>query len=77
MLRLEYPDLDAGVRAGIWRTMFDLAGLRLVDGAFDALGEPVINGRQIRNLVRLARILHPGGDVTVKQMLSILEFGCR
>ena len=77
MLRLEYPDLDAGVRAGIWQTMFDLAGLRLTDGTFAALAEPVINGRQIRNLVRLARILHPGGDVTLKQMLSILEFGCR
>ena len=77
MLRLEYPDLDATTRAGIWRTMFDLAGLRLLDGSFDTLAEPVINGRQIRNLVRLARILHPSGDVTVKQMLNILEFGCR
>jgi hypothetical protein len=79
MLRLEYPDLDADTRAGIWRTMFQAAGLRLTDPAdgFARLAEPEINGRQIRNLVRLARILHPDGAVGVRQMLDILEYGCR
>jgi SpoVK/Ycf46/Vps4 family AAA+-type ATPase len=79
MLRLEYPDLDAATRADVWRTMFRAAGLRLAgegDG-FAALAEPAINGRQIRNLVRLARILHPDGSVTARQMLDILEYGCR
>ncbi|MDB5297124.1 MAG: hypothetical protein JWO31_3107, partial [Phycisphaerales bacterium] len=32
---------------------------------------------QIRNLVRLARILHPSGEVTLTQMNEILEYGCR
>jgi SpoVK/Ycf46/Vps4 family AAA+-type ATPase len=77
MLRLEYPDLDRDTRAGVWRTMFDAAGLRLTAGEFDALAEPVVNGRQIRNLVRLARILHPGGEITVAEMLDILEYSCR
>jgi hypothetical protein len=79
MLRLEYPDLNSKTRADVWRTMFQAAGLRLTDpgDGFAALAEPEINGRQIRNLVRLARILHPAGDVTVRQMLAILEYGCR
>jgi hypothetical protein len=79
MLRLEYPDLDPATRADVWRTMFRAAGLRLAGpgDAFAALAEPAINGRQIRNLVRLARILHPDGTVTVPQMLDILEYGCR
>jgi hypothetical protein len=76
-LRLEYPDLDRATRAGVWQTMFEAAGLRLADGSFQTLAEPEINGRQIRNLVRLARILHPSGSVTVGQMHGILEFGCR
>jgi SpoVK/Ycf46/Vps4 family AAA+-type ATPase len=78
MLRLEYPDLDHAARAGIWRTMFTAAGLHLSGGGtFGDLAEANINGRQIRNLVRLARILHPAGEVTVAQMREILQFTCR
>ena len=57
--------------------MFQAAGMRLASGSFDDLAEAAINGRQIRNLVRLARVLHPDGKVTVEQMLGVLEFGCR
>ena len=77
MLRLEYPDLDVAARAAIWRTMFEAAGLRLADGEFSRLAEPAVNGRQIRNLVRLARILHPSGEISAPQMLDILEYSCR
>jgi SpoVK/Ycf46/Vps4 family AAA+-type ATPase len=77
MLRLEYPDLDRVTRAGIWRTMFESAGIRLVDGSFEDLADAELNGRQIRNLVRLARILHPEAAVTLTQMRAILEYGCR
>jgi SpoVK/Ycf46/Vps4 family AAA+-type ATPase len=77
MLRLEYPDLDVAARAAIWRTMFEAAGLRLAGGDFSRLAEPAVNGRQIRNLVRLARILHPSGEITAAQMLDILEYSCR
>ena len=77
MLRLEYPDLDGSVRADIWQTMFTLAGLRLSEGDFGDLAKAEVNGRQIRNLVRLARILHPGGDIAARQMMEILEFSYR
>jgi mRNA interferase MazF len=74
---LEYPDLDQDSRERIWRTMLDAAGVRLPPEVFGELAKPELNGRQIRNLVRLARILHPGGVVTLEDMLAIIEFGCR
>jgi hypothetical protein len=57
--------------------MLDAAGVRLPPEVFGELAKPELNGRQIRNLVRLARILHPGGVVTLEDMLAIIEFGCR
>jgi hypothetical protein len=77
MLRLEYPDLNLETRADIWRTMFHAAGMELQGHDFKLLAAESVNGRQIRNLVRLARILHPLRNVTVDQMLAILEYGCR
>jgi hypothetical protein len=32
----------------------------------------VVNGRQIRNLTRLAKILHPDGQATLAQMRAVL-----
>ena len=77
MLRLEYPDLDANARATIWRTMFTAAGLELVQGTFEELADYDVNGRQIRNLVRLIRILKPDRVVTLEEMREALAFGCR
>src|SRR5262249_7562076 len=76
MLKLDYPDLDHAARTVIWTTMFDAAGLRMVEGTIGELAESVLNGRQIRNLTRLAKILHPGGAVTLDQMRSVLRYGC-
>lgn len=75
MLRLHYPDLDQAARAAIWRTMFQAAGLTLTEGTLEDLAVTGVNGRQIRNLTRLARILHPAGQVTLPQMRSVLQFG--
>lgn len=77
MLRLEYPDLDSVSRQSIWRSMFEAAKLNLVDGTFEELSIHPVNGRQIRNLVRLARILHPQGTVSLSQMEDTLQYGCR
>ncbi len=76
MLKLEYPDLDRVARAVIWRTMPRAAGLTLVGGTAEELAEAELNGRQIRNLTRLARIVHPGGEVTLEQMRAVLGYGC-
>src|SRR5262249_16926287 len=76
MLRLDYPDLDRRARASIWRTMFASAGLTLNGGTLDQLAEKEINGRQIRNLTRLAKILHPSGCVNLEEMRKVLRYGC-
>jgi hypothetical protein len=76
MLRLNYPDLDQAARGVIWRTMLQSAGLELAEGTVEELAEADINGRQIRNLTRLAKILHPGGRVTLEQMRGVLRYGC-
>jgi hypothetical protein len=76
MLRLGYPDLEAPARAAVWRMMLESAGLTLAGGTVDELAEVVLNGRQIRNLTRLAKILHPGGGVTLEQMRGVLRYGC-
>jgi hypothetical protein len=76
MLRLDYPDLDRPARANIWRTMFESAGLTLLDGSLEELAEKEINGRQIRNLSRLAKVLHPAGRVTLAEMREVLRYGC-
>lgn len=56
--------------------MLDAAGLKLVEGRVESLAETVLNGRQIRNLTRLAKILHPCGTVTLEQMGAVLRYGC-
>jgi hypothetical protein len=76
MLRLDYPDLDHQARAVIWKTMLDSAGLSLIEGTIQELAQADINGRQIRNLTRLAKILHPEGNVTLEQMRGVLSYSC-
>ncbi|MCA9037414.1 MAG: AAA family ATPase [Planctomycetaceae bacterium] len=76
MLRLQYPRLDAHTRAMIWKTMFEVAGLHLQECSFEKLGGVDLNGRQIRNLTRLARILFPDGFVNKAGIRDVLRFGC-
>jgi SpoVK/Ycf46/Vps4 family AAA+-type ATPase len=76
MLKLVYPDLDHAARATIWRTMLLAAHLTLTDGTVEELAGTAVNGRQIRNLTRLAKILHPGGRVTLEQLQAVLAYGC-
>lgn len=76
MLKLHYPDLDLAARAAVWRTMLNAAGLSLVSGAIEELAEAQVNGRQIRNLTRLAKIIYPGGQVMLPQMQAVLSYGC-
>lgn len=75
MLRLEYPDLDQDSRSRIWETMFDAAELKLSEGEFTQLADKPINGRQIRNLTRLAKVLHPNGEISLTEMEDVLTYG--
>lgn len=76
MLNLKYPHLDAGTREKIWQTMFAVAGLQLAGCTFTDLARLDLNGRQIRNLTRLAKILNPNQAVNRPAIQEVLRFGC-
>lgn len=57
-LQLKYPDLDVDARVKIWRTMFEVAGLTaLGDDELNKLAQLELNGREIRNLIRLGIVV--------------------
>ena len=73
-LRLDYPDLDSASRARIWQSMFAAAGLELEGGDFAELAEYNINGRQIRNLTRLTKIMYPDGTLSLDDMDKLIRY---
>lgn len=75
MLRLKYPKLDSSTRAKIWQSMFEVAKLSLVDIDFETLAKLELNGREIRNLTRLAKIVHPDAVINRHGLLEVLQFG--
>ena len=75
MLHLRYPDLTCETRAEVWRHMIRAAGLQLDAETLAIVADWDLNGRQIRNLSRLARILYPSGPLGLSEMEEILRFG--
>lgn len=73
-LKLDYPELDLGARKQIWQKMLSAAGFRQDDLDMDRVAEAPIDGRKIRNQVRLLRTLIDGTDITADQILETLEF---
>lgn len=58
-IQLDYPDLNKEKRLKIWTTMLSLAKIELTNG-IDGIPDLNLNGRNIRNIVRIAKIIHPG-----------------
>ncbi|ORY60273.1 P-loop containing nucleoside triphosphate hydrolase protein [Pseudomassariella vexata] len=58
-LTIHYPALDAMSRLHIWKTFIGMGDLesRLSDKDLDILAKNEINGRQIKNIVKTARLL--------------------
>jgi SpoVK/Ycf46/Vps4 family AAA+-type ATPase len=75
-LSLAYPSLGREARLRVWETMLRMAGLTVSDG-IDGIPDLDLNGRQIRNLVRLVRVLYPDGMVSSGQVKQVCEFACR
>jgi SpoVK/Ycf46/Vps4 family AAA+-type ATPase len=70
-LRLSYPDLTKETRLSIWQTMLSVANLQTDDQMGELTSLP-LNGRQIRNIVRLARIVHAGKSVTANELKRLV-----
>ena len=62
-IALHYPRMDGDTQLRIWRNLLDAAGIRNIDPALlDSTG---INGRQIKNAIRLAQTLAKSEGVEV------------
>jgi hypothetical protein len=71
-LRLDYPELGVKARTKVWAIMLEAAKIKL-NGPIEKVTSIQLNGRQIRNLVRLAKLSY-GGEMTPKQIRSLVSF---
>jgi hypothetical protein len=70
-LRIDYPDLDYNTRKEIWKDKLENENIVLEDG-YSELSKIELNGRQIRNIVRLAKIVLPK-TTNQKDMINIIH----
>lgn len=76
-LKLDYPELNRESRLKIWENMLKLAGMKFKIGDdFDGIPDVALNGRQIRNMVRLLRVIHPSGLVSSEEVKEVCKFSC-
>jgi len=74
-LRLDYPKIDHTTRAKIWKDMLHAGGFEDFSLAFlSGIAElRDLNGREIRNQVRLLKVLHPDGKITAEDVKETLD----
>lgn len=74
MLRLAYPNLTPTSRREVWRNMFKAAHIACDAEVLDRICQWELNGRQIRNLTRLAKILYPDQTQTFARLEEALRY---
>lgn len=72
-LKLDYPELDGESRERIWRSMLEAGKVR-VEGSLREVAEEKVNGRQIRNHVRLLKLMHPEGAVSAETIKASFKY---
>lgn len=81
-LLLSYPPLNKESKVAIWKNFFKMSGIVLNDemGPVEvedtSVAELPLNGRQIRNMIRLISLVH-GDEVSVKQINSLYGYTCK
>ena len=75
-LYLNYPELSAETRRKIWRSMLEAAGLNVTEDnvTWSDVSDRPLNGRQIRNQVRLLKLMYPDNNIKTSDVLASLEF---
>jgi len=75
-LYLNYPELSAETRRKIWMSMLESAGLNVVEDnvTWSDVSDRPLNGRQIRNQVRLLKLMYPDNNIKTSDVLASLEF---
>jgi ATPase family associated with various cellular activities (AAA) len=77
-LYLNYPELSTETRKTIWQHMVKAANLNIAeDIGWDRISSETLNGRQIRNQVRLLKLMYPDGNLNTSDIISSLEFTAR
>jgi hypothetical protein len=75
-LYLNYPELSAETRRKIWKSMLEAAGLNVTEDnvTWSDVSDRPLNGRQIRNQVRLLKLMYPDNNIKTSDVLASLEF---
>jgi hypothetical protein len=79
-LYLNYPDLSPETRLAIWQGMVGEASLNVTvvpSASWQKIAEEPLNGRQIRNQVRLLKLMYPDSLVKTSDIIESLEFTAR
>lgn len=77
-LTLKYPPLEEGKRRKVWTQLCNAAGIHFSDAVLTELMREELNGRNIRNAVRVLRMLHPDvKDLSLEQAKEALEYIAR
>lgn len=69
-LTIKYPDFDESVRRLVWHSKLKDAGMQI--DATDQLIQEKLNGRQIRNMVRLAKIVL-GTEIKEEELIGLVR----
>lgn len=70
-LRIDYPDLDEKTREIVWKDKLEKANIKLVNG-YSKLAKLNFNGREIRNIARLAKIILPENN-SEDELIKMIE----
>lgn len=82
-LYLDYPELTTEIREKIWSSMLEASGIEVADKtvrdnnkdiSLKELAAEKLNGRQIRNQIRLIKLMYPNTTVFYKDIKDSLEF---
>jgi len=73
-LRLDYPGLDHSTRQRIWEIMLTAAKFDISNVNLEVVSETNVNGRQIRNMVRLLTVLNPTKTINTVDVERVLRF---
>lgn len=76
-LYLDYPDLTPETRLTIWQNMLKAAKIEVSNSYmsdWNEITQHKLNGRQIRNQVRLLTLMFPNGNVSTQNILETMKF---
>ncbi len=74
-LYLNYPELSVETRRTIWQNMLKASGANVSeDTSWNEVASKPLNGRQIRNQVRLLKLMYPNNNIKTSDIIDSLEF---